>query len=178
MKLKRLYHCLRLSICKDGFSRSKYLKKIYKGRIGNNCFWQPRIMPEEFELIKLHDNVYIASGVTFITHDVIHYMLRNKYSDRFYHIELGCIEIESNVFIGAKSIILPNVHIGKNVIVAAGSVVTKDIPQGVIVAGCPAKVIGQFDNIEEKRRLKVNETLSKSQRFEQCWNDFCSERIN
>lgn len=61
------------------------------------------------------------------------------------------IVIGNNVMIGADSIILPGVTIGNNVIVGAGSVVTKNIDDGVVVAGNPAKVIGSFDKIAEKR---------------------------
>ncbi|MGB1311421.1 MAG: DapH/DapD/GlmU-related protein, partial [Leucothrix sp.] len=49
--------------------------------------------------------------------------------------------IGKHCFIGCASIILPNVTIGDQVIVAAGSVVTKDVPSNSIVAGNPAKVI-------------------------------------
>lgn len=51
------------------------------------------------------------------------------------------IRIEDNVWVGAGAIILPGVTIRKNSIVGAGSVVTKDVPENVVVAGNPAKVI-------------------------------------
>lgn len=50
-------------------------------------------------------------------------------------------KIGSNCFIGTRSIILPGITIGDEVIVAAGSVVTKDVPNNCIVAGNPAKII-------------------------------------
>ena len=53
----------------------------------------------------------------------------------------GSIVIGDNVWIGEKASILPNVTIGSGVIVAANSVVTKDIPNNVVVAGNPAKII-------------------------------------
>ena len=49
--------------------------------------------------------------------------------------------IEDNVFIGARSIIMKGVHIGNGSVVGAGSVVTKDVPANVIVAGNPAKIV-------------------------------------
>lgn len=55
------------------------------------------------------------------------------------------VQIDDNVWIGARSIILKGVHIGARSIIAAGSVVTKDIPADVIAAGNPAKVIKNLD---------------------------------
>lgn len=54
--------------------------------------------------------------------------------------------IEENVWIGAAATILPGITIGKNSIVAAGAVVTKDVPSNVIVAGVPAKITKHLDN--------------------------------
>ncbi len=58
----------------------------------------------------------------------------------------GGVTIGNNVFIGGRSIILYDVNIGDNVIIGAGSVVTRDIPSGSVAVGCPAKVIGKFEN--------------------------------
>lgn len=56
----------------------------------------------------------------------------------------GPVVIEDNVWIGEKASIMPNVTIGKGAIVAANSVVTKDVPAYSVVAGVPAKVIKQL----------------------------------
>ena len=61
------------------------------------------------------------------------------------------IEIFDNVFIGAHSIIIGNVKIGPNAIIAAGSVVTKDVPANSIVGGNPAKVISDMETYVRKR---------------------------
>ena len=57
-----------------------------------------------------------------------------------------------NVFIGCNSTILNNVRIGPNAIIAAGSVVTKDVPPNSVVAGVPARVIATFDDYINKRK--------------------------
>lgn len=62
------------------------------------------------------------------------------------------IYVGDNVMIGARSIIMPNVRIGNNVVVAAGAIVTKDIPDNSVAGGVPAKVIGSFDDLVDKRR--------------------------
>ena len=51
------------------------------------------------------------------------------------------VVIGNNVWIGTRCVILPGVHIGDNVVVGAGSAVTKDVPSGVVVAGSPARVV-------------------------------------
>jgi len=58
------------------------------------------------------------------------------------YAKIGRVKIGDNVFIGANSIILPDVQIGSNVIVGAGSVVTNDIPDGCLVVGNPARIVG------------------------------------
>ena len=66
---------------------------------------------------------------------------------------IGSIEIYDNCFIGASSNIMYNVKIGPNSIVAAGSVVTKDVQPGTIVGGNPARVIGSFDKLMKKKEI-------------------------
>ena len=72
----------------------------------------------------------------------------NKFKCQF-----GKIEICDNVFIGAGATIMYNVTIGSNCIVAAGAVVTKDVPSGSVVAGIPAKVIGSFEESKMKAEI-------------------------
>ena len=53
--------------------------------------------------------------------------------------------VEDGVLIGANAVVIEGVHIGKNSVVAAGAVVVEDVPEGVVVAGCPAKIIKKKD---------------------------------
>jgi acetyltransferase-like isoleucine patch superfamily enzyme len=53
------------------------------------------------------------------------------------------VTIEDRVWIGARAIVLKGVHIGHDAVIGAGSVVTRDVPPGAIVAGVPARVLGQ-----------------------------------
>jgi acetyltransferase-like isoleucine patch superfamily enzyme len=59
---------------------------------------------------------------------------------------LGSILIKKNAWIGAGATILPGVTIGENSIVAAGAVVTKDVPDNCIVGGIPAKFIKTIES--------------------------------
>ncbi|MGB9707413.1 MAG: acyltransferase, partial [Microgenomates group bacterium] len=63
------------------------------------------------------------------------------------------VYIEDYVFIGPRAIILPGVKIGKGAVVAAGAVVTKDVPPFAIVGGVPAKIIGERKNKQLSYKL-------------------------
>lgn len=67
-------------------------------------------------------------------------------------------EIGDDVLIGANSVILEGVKIGKGSVVAAGSVVVEDVPEGVVVAGTPAKIIKNVDD-KTKEKTKILEDL-------------------
>ncbi len=55
------------------------------------------------------------------------------------------VMIEDNVLVGANAVILEGVHIGKGAVVAAGAIVTRDVPSNAVVAGSPARVIKMVD---------------------------------
>lgn len=79
--------------------------------------------------IYIDDESYLASGVTVLAHDFARLTGRMK------------TIIGKRCFIGVNAIIMPGVVIGDEVVVGAGSVVTKDIPSNCIVAGNPARII-------------------------------------
>lgn len=93
------------------------------------------IDPTYYWLISIGENSSLTNGVTILAHDASTRNL-SKYT------KVGRVLIGKDTFIGAKSIVLPGVKIGDNVIIGAGSVVTKDIPSGSVAAGNPAVVIG------------------------------------
>lgn len=104
------------------------------------------IAKNEPRLITIGENTTIAGGVELVTHDnSISKVLPNT-TDLF-----GRITIGKNYFIGARAVVLYGVTIADNVIVAAGSVVTKSITESnVIVAGNPARVISTWETFGEK----------------------------
>lgn len=161
-------------------SRIRYLKRHrVLAYLGDNCFYQSRVIPVEPDLVKIHDNVSIAANVHIIAHDVIHKVINNlpgRENRGFVPIHLGCIEILDNCFIGANSVILGNVRIGPNAIVAAGAVVTKDVPEGTVVGGNPAKVIGSFNALVERRKMEIGCLPVKTDRIRELWKIFYEDR--
>ena len=156
----------RIALSRSTEKRTEYIrKKELFASMGNDIFYCPRSIPEEPYLVKLHNNIVIAVNVRFITHDIFNDMLSkkegNKVGDLFSEYHMGTIEIFDNVAIGADSIVLYNTKIGPNAIIAAGSVVTKDVPEGVIVGGNPARIIGKIDDLIKKRKLLKDVPINK-----------------
>lgn len=89
--------------------------------------------------------IYIDDGV-LVGHNVILATLNHDFDpNRREILHSAPIKIGKNVWIGSRSTILPGVKVGDGSIVAAGSVVNKDVPSNSIVAGIPAKVIKYID---------------------------------
>jgi len=111
--------------------------------VGKNTFIGKYVVLDDSKpsYISIGSNVGMALNVVILAHrrDISGYNLDKGYND--YPLMFKKVSIEDNVQIGCGAIILPGVTIGKAAIVAAGSVVTKDVPSGAIVGGCPAKVI-------------------------------------
>lgn len=80
----------------------------------------------------------ISTGVQLVTHDTVKWALSGGKVDR----EFAPIVIGSYCFIGSHAVVKKNVSIGDHCLIAAGSVVTKDVAPFSIVAGTPAKLIG------------------------------------
>ncbi len=89
----------------------------------------------------IEDNAMLAANCSIATNN-------HNFKDR---AVLTCkpVHIKRNAWIGMGAIILPGVTIGENAIVAAGAVVSNDVPDNALVGGIPAKIIKMLDGIED-----------------------------
>lgn len=153
-KISNLIRKIKISLS----SNEQYIQILRREgvKIGTDCsIHKDATFGTEPYLISLGDHVRITHGVKFITHDgglwVPRYMgLVDQRADKF-----GKIIIGNNVNIGWDAIIMPGVHIGSNVIVAAGAIVTKSVPDNSVVAGVPAKVIESIEKYVEKNKDRI-----------------------
>ena len=78
-----LFRRLKIATIRSAIKRTKYLIRhnVFKS-VGENLFFQPRIIPKDPKFIIFHNNVCIASNVTFVNHDVIHRVFNNIDKDR------------------------------------------------------------------------------------------------
>ena len=121
--------------------------------VGENFFANYNCTIIDVAKVKIGDNCQLAPNVSIYTagHPV-HPDSRNS----LYEYGIG-VTIGDNVWIGGNTVILPGVHIGSNTVIGAGSVGTKDIPDWVIAAGNPCRVIRKITEDDRKYYYKDRE---------------------
>ena len=161
MRAERLYHSVRLLLLRNPVKKAEYLKKHHiLGGIGENCSWGPWLLPLYPELISLGSNVHVHKTAKIVTHDFLNRFLsmRDPGVDYGFKEKVGCVEIMDNVYISMFVTVMPNVRIGRDCIISAGSVVTSDIPENSLVSGNPAAVTGRFDMFAVLRKMGKAQT--------------------
>lgn len=127
----------------DGEAWAAFLKeRRVLHAMGEACSIQTNVVITDPAYVRMGDNVRL-SGCTLFGHDGSVNMLNRAFGLKLDHV--GPIDLRDNVFIGHNAIVLPGVTIGPNAIVAAGAVVTRDVPENTIVGGVPAKVVCALD---------------------------------
>ena len=150
--------------------KKKLLKEMFAD-IGDNCYIETPFHANwggknvhfgnnvyaNFNLTLVDDcDIYVGNNVMFGPNVVlstgthpIEPKLRSKQAQ--YNVP---IHIEDNVWIGSNCVVMPGVTIGKNSVIGAGSVVTKDIPANVVAVGSPCKVIREINDKDRKYYYK------------------------
>jgi len=123
---------IRTFIKKNLIEKIQYIKyhHIYKMNIHKSVRMSSKTFLDRTNPQGIHIDEYtiLTANVTILTHDFVNHNYINTY-------------IGKNCFIGINSIVLPGITIGDNVVIAAGSVVTKNVPSNSLVGGNPAKII-------------------------------------
>ena len=140
--------------------RTEILKELF-GEVGENIYIEPTFKCDYGYNIKVGDNFYanfdcvmldvcpitIGNNV-FLAPGVHIYTATHPLNpeERNSGAEFGkAVKIGDSVWLGGRSVVCPGVTIGNNVVVAAGAVVTKDVPDNVVVGGNPAKIIKSIE---------------------------------
>lgn len=157
------------------YTIARYFRK-QGAKIGEDCVFSVRWIGDQPFLVEIGNHVFVARGARLETSESSWIV-----NDEDAHIGVfGKIIIEDNCMIGMNAQILPNVRIGENSIVGAGSVVINDVPPNSIVMGVPARKVGSSIKYKEKiisewERIKPPGWVYKNtkQRDEMLKKHFC-----
>jgi acetyltransferase-like isoleucine patch superfamily enzyme len=122
----------------------------YNIEIGENFYSNHNLVILDPAKVTFGDNVFIAPNCGFYTAGhPIDAELRNQLLEFAYPITVG-----NNVWFGGNVVVLPGVTIADNVVIGAGSVVTKDIPANVVAVGNPCKVLREITEEDKTKYFK------------------------
>lgn len=117
-------------------------------------------------LIECGENCLLAWDTHLVTHDggikVLNSLGKFPNENGVRMDKIAPIKIGNNVYTGMGAYIMPGVTIGDNAIIAAGAIVTKDVPDNTIVGGIPARVISTIDEYYDRCKDKVEPTAGMS----------------
>lgn len=141
-------------------------------QIGSDCYiYSPQTVAIDLArpyLLDIGDNVVITRNTTIMLHDYSHTVIRKKYGRNIG--DAKPVHIGNNVFIGNSATILMGTCIGNNVIIGANTVVRGKIPDDVVVAGNPCKVVCTLEEYYRRRCEKELECAYNNVRL-------CKERL-
>lgn len=176
---KELIHDFNMSRPSQVAFREEIIRKVF-AEVGDNCYIEPPFHANwgcnmhvgknfyaNFNLTVVDDaDIYIGDSVMIAPNVVIAtgtHPICPELRERVYQYNLP-VHIGNRVWIGAGSIILPGVTIGDDSVIGAGSVVTKDIPSGVVAVGNPCRVLRNIDQRDYEyyyKNRKIGFTVKK-----------------
>lgn len=126
--------------------RARFINLYRKGisglSVGDYCFFGDGVTLDLAERITLEDNVTLSFDVMILTHTNVGY--KHHPVQQFLPSVMKPVMLKRGSFVGVRSVVLPGITIGEGAAVAAGAVVTKDVPVKTLVGGVPAKTIRRF----------------------------------
>lgn len=145
-----------LKLCRPSSEEWANFMRIHGGlaHLGEGCTLLRSTVITDPALTYIGNNVHLSS-CALIGHDGAVAMFARAYGTRVDAV--GKIVIRDNVFIGYQAVVLGNVTIGPDALVAAGAVVVRDVAPGDIVAGVPARPIGRVTEYIEKLKQRTSE---------------------
>ena len=147
--LKNFFGSIGNHVTIKGNFNCDYGKNIY---IGNGTIINCNVTILDTNRVEIGENVFIAPGVVISA--ATHPLDAQRRTSR--HFQSHPIVIKDCAWIGANATILTGVTIGKNAVVAAGAVVTKDVPDDCLVGGVPAKVIKEIPQRGDAEAVSVD----------------------
>ena len=136
--------------------------------VGENFFANYNCTIIDVAMVSIGDNCFMAPNVAVYTAGhPIYPDTRNSMFEYGKEVTIG-----DNVWIGGNSVICPGVHIGNHVVIGAGSVVTKDIPDWSLAAGNPCRVLRKITEVD-RRKLFHKEDID-----EEAWQMICDADKN
>jgi acetyltransferase-like isoleucine patch superfamily enzyme len=111
--------------------------------LGDDCFIGDECLLDLAESIEMKEQVTLAERVLILTHMNVGY--RDHPLQKHFPPTALPVVLERGCFVGAQAVVLPGVRIGEHSFVAAGAVVTQDVPANHLVAGVPARVVRALD---------------------------------
>ncbi len=129
-------------------------------RTGRNLQMQPGAKIDEnlCWLVSIGDDVTIAPNAYILAHDA-------STKTHLGYTRIGKVDIGDRVFIGAAAVVLPGVRIGNDVVIGAGSVVSRDIPDNVVACGNPAEALGATDEWIEQKKSEMSKVPSFGEEY-------------
>jgi maltose O-acetyltransferase len=133
----------RRSILHDVRFFNLYRRGLSGLRIGDDCFIGDECLFDLAEEIRLEDQVTLAERVLVLTHTNVGY--RDHPLQKHFPASAAPVVLERGCFVGAQATILSGLTVGQESFVAAGSVVTRDVPAHTLVAGVPARPVRRLE---------------------------------
>ncbi|WP_345992284.1 acyltransferase [Chryseobacterium sp. Chry.R1] len=169
--LEALLYKIRLKEIQPYVDKTSQIKQGFKVSHPKNIKIESYVYIGPNSFLSSYGKIHIKRGTIIGPNIIIHTANHNYINDIKsipYDKELIVkdVTIEENVWIGDSVIILPGINIGEGSIIAAGSVVTKNIPKFSIVGGNPAKVIKERPNIDDYLKNKMEDNIYLKNKYE------------